>query len=103
MRAKSWQEREQYLTQAYEFVATMHNELGITEPVVTQVSPFFSRPFMVIQGGAIATRIWNTIEDEKVKGLPYGVGKVDQYVDSTDILSNTERFRRVSALYANKK
>ena len=103
LRAKRWPEREQHLTQAYEFVATMHNQLHITKPIATQVSPFFSRPFMVIQGGAIGRQIWNAIEDEEVKALPYGVGKVDQYVDSTDILSNKERFRALSALYANKK
>lgn len=101
LRAKRWPEREQNLTQAYEFVATMHNELRITEPVGTQVAPFFSRPFMVIRGGAIARQIWDTIKDEEVKALPYGVGKVDQYVDSTDILCNRERFRALSALYAN--
>ncbi|MGB0385342.1 MAG: DUF4037 domain-containing protein [Ardenticatenaceae bacterium] len=100
LRAKTWPEREKNLTIAYELVATMHNELQITESVVTQVSPFHNRPFMVIQGGAIASRIWDAIEDEQVKALPHGVGKVDQYVDSTDVLSNTERFRKLSALYA---
>jgi len=99
LRAADWREREGNLVAAYEIAATMHNDLGITAPVPTQVSQFHDRPFRVIRGESIAQAIWECIEDEEVRALPYGVGKVDQYVDSTDILSNTERSRRLSALY----
>jgi hypothetical protein len=54
---------------------------------------------MVIHGDTIARAIWEVIEDPEVKRLPYGVGKVDQYVDSTDILSHSGRCRNLSALY----
>jgi hypothetical protein len=97
--SKNWQEREQHLSAAYEHVAAMHNDLGITEPVPTKVSPFHNRPFMVIHADAIAQAIWEAIEDDEVKALPYGVGKVDQVVDSTDVLSHTARCRRLASLY----
>jgi hypothetical protein len=100
LRATDWREREGSLAVAYETAATMHNDLGITAPVSTQVSQFHDRPFSVIQGEPIARAIWESIQEEEVKALPYGVGKVDQYVDSTDILSSTERTRRLSTLYA---
>jgi hypothetical protein len=100
LRSSGWRERERNLTVAYEGVATMHNALGITAPVSTKVSQFYDRPFDVIQADFIAQAIWQAIQKEQIKALPYGVGKVDQYVDSTDILSNTERSRRLSALYA---
>jgi hypothetical protein len=77
----------------------MHNGLGITEPVPTKVSPFHSRPFIVIHADAIAKAIWEAIEDGEVRALPYGVGKVDQVVDSTDVLSHTARCRRLASLY----
>jgi hypothetical protein len=102
LRAANWQEREQYLSAAYEIVAVMHNDLGITEPVPTSVSQFHSRPFMVIQGETIAKLIWDTIQDEAVQSLPYGVGKVDQWIDSTDILSSTPRWQRLSVLYSEQ-
>ena len=50
-------------------------------------------------GETIAIEIWEGIQDEEVKALPYGLGKIDQYVDSTDVLSNSGRCRRLSALY----
>jgi hypothetical protein len=80
----------------------MHNDLGITPPVLARVSQFHGRPFLVIQGEAIARAIWDVIEDEVVRALPYGVGKVDQWVDSTDILSSTPRWRLLRALYGEQ-
>ncbi len=66
----------------------------------TEVSQFHDRPFMVIQGERFARAIWETITDKEVRALPYGVGKSDQYVDSSDILSHPERFPRLASLYA---
>ncbi len=97
--ATDWVERAQALGAACEIMAGMHNELGITEPAPASVSRFHSRPFMVIQGEQIARSIWAAIEDEAVKSLPFGVGKVDQYVDSTDILSHISRCRALGAVY----
>jgi hypothetical protein len=57
---------------------------------------------MVIQGETIARAAWDAIQDPAVKALPYGVGKLDQYVDSTDILTHARRFRALSAIYLAK-
>lgn len=99
LRSTGWQDREKHLCAAYELVTAQHNDLGITRPVPTTVSPFHGRPFRVIQGEAIARTIWEAIEDEQVRALPYGLGKVDQFIDSTDVLSSTERCRQMAALY----
>ena len=97
--ATQWQDRGWHLNVAYEIVAAMHNDLAITAPVAARVSQFHDRPFLVIQGESIAAEIWEAIQDEEVKGLPFGVGKIDQYIDSTDILSNSGRCHKLSALY----
>ncbi len=97
--ATDWEERAQALSAACETMAGMHNDLGITKPVPASLSRFHSRPFMVIQGDSIARSIWAAIEDEAVKSLPFGVGKVDQYLDSTDILSHISRSRALDAVY----
>jgi len=99
LHASSWQEREKGLRAAYELVAARHNDLGITASVPDKVSQFHDRPFMVIQGGDIAQLIWDTIEDPAVRALPFGAGKLDQIVDSTDILSYPERFWKLKELY----
>ncbi|MHA1936683.1 MAG: DUF4037 domain-containing protein [Candidatus Thorarchaeota archaeon] len=99
MDAKTWKERQDHLTKAYEQIAKMHNELGITEPLKTQVSPFHNRPFMIIQADDFADEIHAKIEDDEVKRLPKFLGSIDQYVDSTDVLSYTEKFRRFWSMY----
>jgi hypothetical protein len=93
--AEGWQERQQHLASAYEFLARMHNALGITEPVATQSRRFHERPFLVIGGDEIAHKLWVAIQDPEVRALPYGVGKVDQFIDSTDVLSHDRRCRAV--------
>jgi hypothetical protein len=102
LRAVTWRSREKHLCAAYEIAAGMHNELTITEPVSTEVSQFHDRPFKVIHAEAIAERIWEVIADAEVQALPLGVGKVDQYVDNTDVLSHTARCRKLGELYAEE-
>src|SRR3954464_13878864 len=36
--ARRWQDRQQHLVHAYQIIAAMHNDLGITEPLSTQAS-----------------------------------------------------------------
>jgi hypothetical protein len=100
LNAPTWQEREKHLGAALETAAALHNDLGITLPVPTKVSQFHDRPFSVIGADDIAERTWQAIRDEEVQALPRGVGKVEQVVDNTDVLSNTDRCRKLRALYA---
>jgi hypothetical protein len=95
-----WQTREKHLAQAYSILAEMHNALQITEPLPTQVSPYFGRPFQVIHGDQFATAIQAAIQDEAVKRIPVNIGSVDQFSDSTDLLENSALRQRLKALYA---
>ena len=99
LNVSSWQEREAHLSIAYGIVAHMHNELGITEPLVTQVSPFWARPFQVIHADRFAAAIREAIHDEQVRALPAHVGGIDQWVDSTDVLDEPERFEHLREMY----
>jgi hypothetical protein len=99
LRAGSWPERGQRLAAAYEIAAELHNALGITAPLPHRAVPFYDRPFLVIRGDAIARGIWEVIQDPAVKALPYGMGKVDQFADSTDVLDSTGRCRALSHVY----
>jgi hypothetical protein len=90
------------LTAAYATVAERHNALRITEPLATGVSRYHDRPFLVINGGRFAEAIRSRIEDPRVRALPPDVGSVDQYVDSTAVISNPERRRRLAAVYGGE-
>jgi hypothetical protein len=97
--AGSWPERERALTPAYEFVAGMHNDLGITKPLSAKVQPFHDRPFQVLNSERFADAIQAAICDPEVRALPPNLGAIDQFVDSTDVLSYPERFNRLKLMY----
>ncbi|MEV6241941.1 DUF4037 domain-containing protein [Lentzea sp. NPDC051838] len=46
--ATDWRTRERYLVEAYEFVARLHNEAGLTEPVDPSTRLFHDRPYRVL-------------------------------------------------------
>lgn len=99
--ATTWQEREDALAEAYEYLARMHNALGITARLPEQVVDFFGRPFKVIYGSAIADAISSTIGDPEVKRIASRrlIGSVDQFSDSTDIRCVPEWRRLLRNLY----
>jgi len=79
--AQTWQEREKHMSQAYGYLARMHNGLGITDPVPTTVEPFFDRPYLVPGKSNPGQAIYEKITDDEVKRLPRFVGSVDQLTD----------------------
>lgn len=100
--AGTWQEREKHLAAAYEYIADMHNQLGITEALPAKVTNFFGRPFQVIQaGGGFADAIRARITDPVVKRLADRklIGSIDQLSDSADILSDPQWRLTLRRLY----
>ena len=86
LHAVSWEQREASLCLAYEVLAQMHNELGITEPVSTEVSQFWNRPFRVIDGDRFTKAIMQRIRDPQIVSLTQRrpIGSVDLWSDNTD-------------------
>ena len=103
LRAASWQERDAALAAAYEQIARMHNELGITEPVDPRVQFYHGgRPFQVIHGERFAEAIVATFEDPQVRAIVQRaglIGSTDQISDNVDVVSNPERVAKLRALY----
>jgi hypothetical protein len=97
--AQTWQERERHLSRAYQYLARMHNALGITDPVTTEVEPFFDRPYLVPgkcnPGGAI----YEKITDEDVRRLPRFVGSVDQLTNVVCVRDWPDRRAGLIGLY----
>jgi hypothetical protein len=97
--ANSWEEREERLSRAYEAVAEMHNALGVTPPLGTKVSPFHSRPYLVIHAERFAAAIDAAITDPEVRSIPIKAGSIDQVTDNTGVLERPEVYGRLRALY----
>ena len=96
--APNLKEREQPLAQAYEAVARMQNALAVAEPQDPVSRPYHGRPYRVIHAERFAQTLAAAVQAEDLRriigdiGL---VGAVDQFVDSTDVLSEAGRCRRM--------
>ncbi|MFL6001870.1 MAG: DUF4037 domain-containing protein [Nocardioides sp.] len=80
VQAETWPEREKALLTAYEKLAEMHNALGLTEPVVSEVEQLWNRPFKVAWAdfpGLLGAQI----QDPTVLGIAerWPTGPVDQF------------------------
>lgn len=94
--ARSWQERQAGLAEAYRTLARMHNALGVTRPMPTETEKFFGRPFQVITLHGFADELLHAINDPDMRRLTerQSIGSIDLYSDSTDLLKDVN-FRRV--------
>jgi len=95
LKANTWDERQKYLSAAYEYVGEMHNALNITDSLPAKVSQFHKRPFLVIHAERFASAIRDQIKSSAVLALPKHLGGIDQFVDSTDALNHFERIKSV--------
>lgn len=98
--AQTWQEREKHLSRAYECLAQMHNALGITESVPTEVEPFFTRPYLVPGKCNPGAAIYAKISSEEARRLPKYVGSVDQLTDLVCVRDSPARRARLQGLFA---
>jgi hypothetical protein len=91
----TWPERQKYLLPAYEWMATKHNALRLTEALDTRVARFHDRPFLVIDGERFANALREKIADPAVRRIAdrWLIGSVDQFSDSTDLLNNAHALR----------
>jgi uncharacterized protein DUF4037 len=97
--ASAWRAREAALSQAYGVVARIHNALGITPPLDPAVAPYHSRPYLVIHADRFVQALEQAITDPAVRRLAAPFGAVDQFTDSTDILSDPLVYRKLRMLY----
>ncbi|WP_020577004.1 DUF4037 domain-containing protein [Actinopolymorpha alba] len=90
--------REGALAAAYEALARQHNQAALTPALDPTVRLFHDRPFRVLDAGRFARACVDAIADPALRELPL-VGSVDQFVDSTDVLSAAGRARQLRAFY----
>jgi hypothetical protein len=65
----------------------------------TAVSRFHERPYLVIDAERFSRAIRARIADERLRRLPPDVGSIDQFVDSTDVLTNASLRAKLAAIY----
>jgi hypothetical protein len=100
--AATWQQREACLARVYEIVAQLQNALAVAEPQDPSSRPYWGRPFQVIMADRFATALSAAIQDPDVRRIMNTLGlagALDQWADSTDIVSYAGRSHRVGQVF----
>lgn len=92
-------EREARLGAVYLALIRRHNALGLTGPIEEKLSPFWSRPYLVPGSQRLVQALRAAIQSPEIKALPEHLGGVDQFVDSTDVLTRVGRLRKLDGLF----
>ena len=97
--AERYEPREAALVEVARGLAERHNAAGVTAPVSTAVGMFHGRPYRVLGSGRFVEACLDRVTEPWLRGLPL-IGGIDQFADSTDVLSDPAAARRAGAIYA---
>jgi Domain of unknown function (DUF4037) len=95
--APGWRERENALAGACEVLLSMQRGQGHPAPG-SAVIPFFGRPYRTVDQ-AVPQGLLAAITDPDVARLPPMVGSIEQWADSTDVLSSPGRRAALQTAY----
>ncbi len=98
--AKNWQNREAALSAAYLAVMEIHNNLGLTPHIDPEITPFFDRPYQVPHADRFVAALHAAIQTDEIRNLPPHIGSLDQFVDSTDILSSPQNCKKLGSIFS---
>lgn len=96
LQAVGWTAREAALGRALLLLADMQRRTGIAADIAPIVASYYDRPYRVVNADEIASALFETISDPAIRVLPR-TGAVDQFVDSTPVLTNAIRTRTIAA------
>ncbi len=95
--APGWRERENALAAACDMLLDLQREQGLPAPA-SAVIPFWDRPYRTVDEAG-PRGLLACITDPDVALLPPLVGAIEQWVDSTDVLSSPGRRAALQAAY----
>ena len=93
-----YETREAALVEVVTTLAARHNALGITKTEDESVGLFHDRPFRVLSSGRYVDACLERVSDPWLRSLPL-TGAIDQFVDSTDVLSKPDVFPRLGQVF----
>ena len=96
--ARNYEAREAALVAIVTELARRHNTLGMTAAVDERVGLFHSRPFRVLGSNRFVEACLARVDDQWLRALPL-IGAIDQWVDSTDVLSESRVLPGARAAY----
>ena len=100
--ARDWRGRERALAPAYEHVARMHNQLGITAPLPEKVS-LHGRPYLVIHAEKFADAVAAKVHDAELRSMSFPVGSVSQLIEGDHLTLSAPLCRALRRLYESRR
>jgi hypothetical protein len=95
--APDWRRRESGLTDACEVLLSAQRARGLPAPA-SAVTRFWDRPFRTVDQ-AIGEALLAGITDPHVRGLPTGIGSIEQWTDNVDVLASPVRRQALRTFY----
>ncbi len=77
----SWRRRQSLLARAYQRLGEMHNDLGITPPLSTEVVFFEERGYRVLKVEDYIEAIEKSIRNPLLRDMRFPLGGIDQFID----------------------
>jgi hypothetical protein len=71
----------------------------LTPHIEPEISNFYNRPYKVPHSARFVDTLHGVIKSDAIKKLPKYIGGVGQFVDSTDILSDPQRSRKLINIF----
>ena len=99
LQAPDWRKRQEFLAQAYEVVARLHNALGITIPLQETAAQYYGRPYLVAGDERYVEELRRLLTSEEVRNIKHQLGSVNQFVDSDDKLNNLDLCQKLKNVY----
>ncbi len=99
LQAQKWTARQEFLAQAYEIVARMHNALRVTIPLKETAAQYYGRPYLVVGDDRYVPELRKALTSEEVKNIKPCIGSVNQFVDSDDQLNDLDLQKKLKTLY----
>ena len=97
-KARTWQERQSGLVQAYQVLIRQLNSKKMIEPVDDEAVDFFGRPFKVIYAGKVAEDLQKLLKNTPLGDMPL-IGNIDIVTSSTDVVENNTICHQFGGLY----
>ena len=95
--SQGWRDRESALAVAAEALLSVQRDRGLPAPDAAAV-PFWDRPYRAINL-AVPAGLLADIADAEVARLPPGIGSIEQWADSVDVLASPGRRSALQAAY----
>ena len=103
--ASDWHERERALADAYEAIARLQNALAVAAPQDPHTRPFYARPYRVLDADRFVAAMTAAIRDPAVRRISDRLGPVgalDQWADSTDVLTRAAMCRQFTSIFTDE-